>query len=152
MADNKGTFCARMARLGVLLAVVAVGALVAAPGVLRGRQRRARLAGGRDPSVMALDAWDELRATARDYGRPWPPGSPRYAVEAVAGWVDDSSAARVRDLAIAAEQAQFGGPENAPAAGQWAATASGFASGLQERTPSRWQRLRARLFPASLFG
>ncbi len=138
--------------LGVLLAVVAVGALVAAPGVLRGRQRRARLAGGRDPSVMALDAWDELRATARDYGRPWPPGSPRYAVEAVAGWVDDSSAARVRDLAIAAEQAQFGGPENAPAAGQWAATASGFASGLQERTPSRWQRLRARLFPASLFG
>jgi hypothetical protein len=138
--------------LGVLAALVAVGAALSVPALVRGRARRARLAGGRDPSVMALDAWDELRATARDYGRPWPTGSPRYAAGTVVGWVDGAAGDGVQELALAAEQAQYGGPGHVPAAGEWGVTASAFAAGLQARTPSRRQRLRARLFPASLFG
>lgn len=84
----------------VLVGLVLLGGVLATPGLLRSRVRRARLAGGRDPAVMALDALDELRATATDHRRAWPTGSPRLAAEVVASWVVE---ARAREASPRAE-------------------------------------------------
>jgi len=137
--------------LGALALALVVAALTV-PSAVRGRLRGARLAGGRDPAVMALDAWDELRATTRDYGLPWPEGSPRFAHPALTGLVAGPSGDGVRELALAAERAQFGGPEHAPEIRDWGPVASAFRADVEAGTPSRWVRLRARLFPASLRG
>lgn len=135
----------------VFVLLAAAAAVAATPWWLRGRRRRARLAPGRDPTVMALDAWTELRATARDYGRPWPDGSPRFAADALAGWLGDSPGADgIHQLAIAAERAQFGGAAHPPSRGDWSDAASSFADALNEQAPSRWVRIKARFLPASL--
>ena len=131
-----------------LLAVVA--AALAAPGLVRRRQRAARLAPGRPPADLALGAWAELRALARDHGRPWPSGSPRYAAEQVAGWVGPEAADGIRELGLATERAQFGGPTNAPAARDWSAVTDAVAAGLDRAEPSRVRRWRARHLPASV--
>nr|NLI51414.1 hypothetical protein [Propionibacterium sp.] len=118
----------------------------------RRRQRAARLAPGRPPGELALGAWAELRALARDHGRPWPAGSPRFAAAEVAGWVAAEAASGVRDLGLAVEQAQFGGPRHAPAARDWTPVADAVAAGLDRAEPSRWRRWRARRLPASVLG
>ncbi len=133
-----------------LLALGAAG--LAAPGLVRRRRRAARLALGRPPSESALDAWAEVRALALDYGRPWPAGSPRYAAEQAAGWVDADAADGVRSLGLAAEQAQFGGPAHAPGARDWAPVTDAVAAGLDAAEPSRLRRWRARYLPASVLG
>jgi len=139
--------------IGLGIGLVVTVALAATPALLRGRMRRARLAPGRDPSVSALDALDEIRAIALDAGRPWPAGSPRYAASEVAAWVDGTASAQgVREVGMAAERAQFGGPGQEPSARDWTPVATGFAADLAARTASKRQRFRARWLPASLFG
>ena len=138
-----------LAALGLLLAGVA---LLAVPGWVRRRQRAARLALGQSPGALALSAWAELMALARDHGRPWPGGSPRFAAEEVATWVDSATADGVRALALAAEQAQFGGPAHEPAAHDWAGVADSVALALDGAEASRWRRWKARRLPASVLG
>jgi transglutaminase-like putative cysteine protease len=137
--------------LGALVVALIVAASTV-PSAIRGRLRKARLAGGRDRSLMALDAWDELRATTLDYRLPWPEGSPRFAGPALTHLVPGRSGDGVQELALAAERARFGGPGNTPDARDWAPVASAFTTDIEAGTPSRWARLRARLFPVSLLG
>lgn len=142
------------AALTWVAALVIVAGLGAAPALLRRRARAARLAPGRDPSVVALDAWAELRALARDHGLAWPEASsPRYAAETVVGWLRGGAAAGgVRELALAAERAQFGGPSHAPAGRDWTPVVDAAAAALDAAAPSAWARLRARWLPRSLLG
>lgn len=61
---------------------------VAAPGVIRVRQRTRRLAPGADPREDLEQLWAELRATAIDLGAPWPGDrSPRMVGDALVAWV-----------------------------------------------------------------
>ena len=137
--------------LGALV-VALIAAACTVPSAVRGRLRKARLTSGRDPSLMALDAWDELRATTRDYRLPWPEGSPRFVGPAVTHLVPGPSGDGVQELALAAERARFGGPDNPPDARDWTPVLSAFTADIEAGTPSRWARLRARQFPASLLG
>lgn len=133
---------------GVVALVLAFGT----PGWLRRRRRRARLAGGREPAVLALDAWAEVSATSRDYSSPVPAGSPRFAAEALAEWLPDPDAADgVRRLGIAVERAEYGGQAHPPETGDWAAVTAAASSALAERAPSRWARWRGRMWPMSVF-
>lgn len=136
----------------LLAALALAAALLAAPGWVRGRQRAARLAPGRPPGESALSAWAEVRALARDHGRPWPAGSPRFAAEEVAGWVPAAAADGVRALGLAVEQAEFGGPAHPPGPRDWTPVADAVAAGLDQAEPSRRRRWRARLLPASVLG
>jgi transglutaminase-like putative cysteine protease len=87
--------------------LVAVGLLVvgAAPGLVRRLQRLVRLR-GRGPQPLE-DAWDEVRATARDRGAPWPPGSTRAVAAAVATQLDEPASTEFTALALAVEKERY---------------------------------------------
>jgi hypothetical protein len=146
---------------GLLLLVL--GAAV--PGVLRARQRRARLADG---SVGAL--WDELSATALDLGvRPNPAATPRQTARQLAAVVTGPAAAveleggrrvrrpdggrdtvdAVRRLALAEESASYGRPGAASASPELQLALRAARRGMWAAA-SRRSRLRARLWPESL--
>lgn len=135
------------------LGVVGLAAVAATPWWIRRRRRTLRLAEGGNASDQALDAWAELRDTVRDYGRAWPPGSPRFAAEEIASWVPAGAAADgVRRLALATERAEFGGPGFPPQGDHWGGVVSSVAAALASQLPSRWARLRAVAWPASVTG
>ena len=144
-------------QLDAIVQVAATGSFRAAARALGVSQpalsRTLRLAEGGNASDQALDAWAELRDTVRDYGRAWPPGSPRFAAEEIASWVPAGAAADgVRRLALATERAEFGGPGFPPQGDHWGGVVSSVAAALASQLPSRWARLRAVAWPASVTG
>ena len=87
--------------------LAAVGLLVfcAAPGLIRRLQRLVRLR-GRRPLVLE-DAWDEVRATARDRGAPWPQGSTRAVAGAISAELDEPASGELTALALAVERERY---------------------------------------------
>ena len=143
---------------GWLIAVAGllIALALAAPAFLRHRRRARLLAPGKDARRAALDAWDELRATTLDYGFPWPSGSPRFASETLVAASADKAGTRstaadgVLELGLAAERAQFGGPDDPPQARDWRPVVD--AQGALQAARVPWKRrVRAVVFPASLF-
>ncbi|WP_138756606.1 DUF3488 and transglutaminase-like domain-containing protein [Modestobacter altitudinis] len=127
-------------------AVVLLG-LLAAPGVLRRRARRRRLADG---SAGAL--WEELLASTADLGVDVPvTGTTRQVARELAEWLSGTEPAAVpavRVLALAQERAVYGPPASA-GADPGSATALRTVRRALLRRASRGQRLRAALWPAS---
>lgn len=134
--------------LGLVLLVTLAG--LAAPAVVRSRRRAARLGEGQDPRLAALSAWDEVRDEATDLGREWPPGSPRYAAEELAGELTGSAAEDVRRLALAAEKALFDRPETYDGPGSWGPTVRTTEEALRA-SATRGTRMRATWWPRSLW-
>lgn len=145
--DTSNTSVLGLAAL-IGLGVIALGA---APFLVRQSQRRLRLRAGRSPSVVALDAFAEIRSTAQDFGRPWPTSSPRFAAEEAASWVSAEVGEGVRRAGVDAERALFGGPDFAPAPGDRTLVVKAFNDDLRRGTPSVTVRLKAALLPASLW-
>ncbi|MBS2937595.1 transglutaminase domain-containing protein [Nocardioides sp. J2M5] len=75
-ADEEGSSIPWVPVLAGLLGVVALGALLASPRLVRAARRRRRLGGDIE------DLWRELQDVTRDLGHAWPPGrSPRRTGE-----------------------------------------------------------------------
>ncbi|MFW3170689.1 transglutaminaseTgpA domain-containing protein [Geodermatophilus sp. CPCC 206100] len=135
-----------------LLAVAALGAV---PAGLRALQRRRRLATG---SPAAL--WDELSATALDLGLEGDPArTPRQVAarlaEAAGGGAHRAGSPGMTDavaqLARAEEAASYARPGSAPAAGPELRAALATARRGLLAGASRSARVRALLWPPSLF-
>ncbi|MCA0252253.1 MAG: DUF3488 and transglutaminase-like domain-containing protein [Actinobacteria bacterium] len=86
-----------------------IGALVVAalPAAVRQLRNRHRLRSGRDPVTAAEDAWEELRDTVLDLGRPWPSGTPRQVVAALVTDFGRTVAEPLGELASQVERARF---------------------------------------------
>lgn len=87
--------------------LAALGLLVvgAAPTLARRLQRMVRLSRGRRRPLE--DAWDEVWATARDRGVPWPQGSTRAVATALAGQLDEPARSEFSALALAVERERY---------------------------------------------
>ncbi len=134
---------------GVVIAGLLLGVLLAMPMLIRQGIRQHRLANAPDPHIRVARAWAELRDCMRDLGYPWHDAqTPRQLVDQLTAQAElpPAATAALARLAATVEQARY-----APALGEvgnpgydvdtvWAALL---------RRISRWQRWRARLFPAS---
>lgn len=133
--------------LGGLGWVALVLLLLACPAFTRIVQRRLRLRPGRDSTELTDGAWDEARATLRDYGRQWPPGSPGPVALSLAGELPGEAAAALGAIARTVERSRFsrdaGNPENL------AAQVSALRASLRTEA-SRGRRLLALALPPSL--
>jgi transglutaminase-like putative cysteine protease len=137
--------------VGVGIALLAA-ALAATPAVLRVVQRRRRVSAG---SVGAL--WDELAATADDVGlRLQPAWTPRQSAREMAVVLGSSdrpageAGVRAVDRLARAEEAASYGPVRGVVPHPDLLTALATARRALLRTTARRDRLRARLWPASL--
>ncbi len=153
--------------LGVLVALLLAGAV---PALVRGTQRRRRLA-ATDPRLLAEGAWAELRATALDLGLTWPDGrSPREQARSLRAQVtpgeDDDTA--LEHLLVQVERARYAPP--AEPAGDSTGSGTGTGTALAARpevstraigTVESWRRTmlarvergrrwRSRVWPASV--
>lgn len=131
--------------IGGLGAVAVLVLLVLAPGLWRGRQRRARLS-SHDPDQW----WAELRCTVKDLGHPWPaPLTPRAQALAISDLLADASAQRHLDnLLLKVEQHRYAPAGNAGAGG--ADTDARLVVSALEAAAGRRQRIVARLAPRSM--
>jgi hypothetical protein len=142
----------RRVLIGAGLALLVI-ALVAVPGSARAVQRRRRLA-----QRTAAALWDELGATALDTDVPLHPAwTPRQTARELAsvlhrpgGEPDEAAADAVHRLALAEEAASYGPPRGALAPPELITAVRTARRGLLRAVPRR-ARLRALLWPASLF-
>lgn len=88
--------------------IVAGLALALLPLAVRRYRAWSRLRPGAAPARAAEDAWDEVRDTMLDLGRPWPAGTPRQAAADLAADLDGAAAMSVIELGLQVEQARFG--------------------------------------------
>ena len=87
--------------------LVAALALALLPAAVRRFRTWSRLRPGTDPARSAEDAWDELRDTVLDLGRPWPQGTPRQVAGELAAELDPDAAAALDRLGLQVERARF---------------------------------------------
>lgn len=87
------------------LAAGLAAALVPA-GLRRFRTWR-RLRPGAEPARAAEAAWDEIRDTVLDLGRPWPRATPRQAAAELSVRLDPAAAAALATLGRQVERARF---------------------------------------------
>ncbi|MGC3954245.1 MAG: DUF3488 and transglutaminase-like domain-containing protein [Propionicimonas sp.] len=87
----------------------AVAGLVLAlvPVALRRFRHWRRLRPGGDPVSAAEDAWEELRDTTLDLGRPWPSGTPRQVVAELAAELGPEVGGPAGQLGQQVERARF---------------------------------------------
>ncbi len=132
---------------------IGIGALVllllALPALARLVQRGLRLRGGQEPERAADAAWDEVRATFRDFGLSWPGGSPGPASKAAADQLAPQGAAALAAIAQTVERSRFS--REGSDAGELATQVKALRTSVS-RAASSGARFRAVLLPASLFG
>ena len=97
--------------IGWPVAAIAVALL---PLALRRVRTARRLRPGAEPGRAAEDAWDELRDSLLDLGRPWPAGTPRQVAAELAAGLPADAAKQVTDLGLQVEQARFAPDAVAP--------------------------------------
>ena len=129
--------------IGWPIAAIAVALL---PLTLRRLRAARRFRPGTDPTRAAEDAWDELRDSVLDLGRPWPSGTPRQAAADLAAGLPQEAAADVQALGLQVERARFAST---------AATAPVDPRLVRRVTAAlpatRANRLLSRLLPRSIF-
>lgn len=133
--------------LGIGLLVLV---LLSTPAVARAWLRRRRLASGREPGLLARDAWRELRDSARDLGYAWPPSqTPRQAAVRIArdGHLRDEARAALERVGLAAERARYA--RTVGEIGDLAGDVEAIRTALAGRRSTR-TRLRALLLPPTL--
>lgn len=147
-SGSSGLLTAKVALIS--LGIVAVLALLLTPAIgrLTARRRRLRASTGADPRAAALAAWDEVLATAADYGVPMPRNeTPRGTARRMAKELNEGPAvAGLRLLALAEERARY-----APTAGvdgDLPTAVRAVRRGVRELATGR-RRLRATLLPTS---
>lgn len=123
-------------------------ALALLPAALRRWRTWRRLRPGSDPAAAAEDAWDEIRDTVWDLGRPWPAGTPRQLAAELADGLDPTSAATLASLGLAVERARFA-PADAGLPPVDPRQVAKVTASLAATAPN-W-RLLNRLFPRSVF-
>ncbi|HLQ82165.1 MAG TPA: hypothetical protein VK103_01410, partial [Bacillota bacterium] len=137
--------------LAVGLAVVVLVGLMALPGLVRERRRRRRQSPGGPPAVAVEGAWQEVRDTVLDHRGTWPAGSPRVIGHQLAHGMGRDDAEDVGRLALLVERSRYsrGLDDVSDVAG---------VDRLTDRVrtavigpASRGQRVRARLWPRSLW-
>src|SRR5699024_5521110 len=137
--------------LAVGLAVVVLVGLMALPGLVRERRRRRRQSPGGPPAVAVEGAWQEVRDTVLDHRGTWPAGSPRDIGHQLAHGMGRDDAEDVGRLALLVERSRYsrGLDDVSDVAG---------VDRLTDRVrtavigpASRGQRVRARLWPRSLW-
>jgi hypothetical protein len=69
---------------------------------------------GAEPGRAAEDAWDELRDSLLDLGRPWPAGTPRQVAAELAAGLPADAAKQITDLGLQVERARFAPDAVAP--------------------------------------
>lgn len=127
--------------------VAGVLAVIAAPGVIRGRLRRRRLRGRHaNPDAAIDDAWHEVRDTVWDLGLAWPQGSPRTIANQLAASLDGEAAVDARELGQSVERSLFSQHDVDTAA--LARQVGVIRTGLARRVPS-WRRVLAVVAPRS---
>lgn len=150
-------------RPSLVLVFVAILALLAAPGLVRLRQRHLRWRRTSDPAADLERLWLELGATAVDLGTPWPAGqSPRMTAAHLAAWassaesavingINDEDRAALDLLVTLIEQIRYGAPATISASDheQAHAAARRWKAVLQSAVTSR-QNWLARLAPRSV--
>jgi len=138
-------------------AVLVLGA--ATPGLLRARQRRLRLgpasghADGEAASAASrVDrAWQEVRATVVDFRGDWPSGSPRVIARQLSRGLASGDAADVARLALWVEQTRYArGIVADPDLTELRSVVTRVRAAIIEPA-SRWQRIRAAVWPRSLW-
>ncbi len=149
-SDTGSGFPWRRTLLGSGIGLLAL-ALLSAPATFRLRRRRGRLSEEGLPADRVEAAWAEIRDTAVDHGWTWPEGSPRTIGQTVGGRLDREQSLSVGRVATLVERSRYAPDLGDPAA----------ADGLSETTEeirrsiagsqTRGQRLRAVLFPRSLW-
>lgn len=125
---------------GVDLAGLGIGALVLfglavlgfAPGLVRRLQRLQRLSGRGEQPLE--DAWDEVRASVRDRGVRWPPGSTRAAATELAPRLDGSARGQLVALALSTERERYA-PQPEPV-GEVATQVATIRRGIEDRWPA----------------
>ncbi len=123
-------------------------ALALLPAALRQFRTWSRLRPGRDPVRAVEDAWDELRDTLIDLGRPWPPGTPRQVAAVLADGLEPEAAAAVARLGVQVERARFA-PAEAVDRSVDPHLVHRLTTALGATAPDR--RMLGRLFPRSVF-
>lgn len=124
----------------------------AAPAVFRIRQRERRLGTGTTSVAARVDgAWQEVRSTVVDFRGEWPAGSPRAIARQLSRGLEPSQARDVADLALLVERTRYArGAVAEPDIGGLRATAERIRDAVIGPA-SRWQRIRAALWPRSLW-
>ncbi|MHA6512244.1 transglutaminase family protein [Tessaracoccus sp. Z1128] len=130
-----------------LLVGVGVLVLLALPALVRLIQRWWRLRGG-DPRVAAGSAWLEVESLFRDFGRPWPDGSPGPVAVAAAEGLGANGAAALKAIAHTVEVSRFSRTAADP--GRLPAEVRALRAALVARS-TPMVRARAVLLPASLW-
>ncbi len=97
--------------IGWPIAALAVAAL---PLTVRRVRSARRLRPGADPARATEDAWDEVRDTLLDLGRPWPDGTPRQVATELAAGLPPDVAKQVTELGLRVERARFAPDAVAP--------------------------------------
>lgn len=136
----------RLPGWAVWLAAAVVLALL--PASLRRARAWSRLRPGADPVRAAEDAWDELRDSVIDLGRPWPQGTPRQVAGDLAAGLEPETAAAIAGLGLQVEQARFA-PAGAIEHSVDPRLVHRLTAALAATAPDR--QLIGRLFPRSVF-
>lgn len=131
-------------------AIVVIAGLT--PAALRNRQRAGRLGPGvASVGARVEGAWQEVRATVVDFRGAWPAGSPRTIGRQLSRGLEPAAAQDVTQLALLVERTRY-------ARGSAATPEVGDLPGLVGRIrtaligpASRWQRVRAALWPRSIW-
>lgn len=130
----------------VLLVVILVGTVLAAPWAIRSRRRRQRLQAARRDGPDPL--WIELSDTARDLGYVW---SSTRTPRQVAAWLAtpaEPAGQALRTLALAVERARYA-PPVAEHAADLSADLAAVDAALRARLDRR-ARITSRIWPASV--
>jgi transglutaminase-like putative cysteine protease len=128
------------------VALLGLALLGFAPGLVRQLQRLQRLSGRGEHPLE--DAWDEVRASARDRGVRWPPGSTRTVAAALAPQLEGSARGQFVALALSTERERYA-PQREPV-GQVAAQVTAIRTGMEARWPASSSWLD-RWWPRSLW-
>lgn len=134
---------------GWLLGVLGALALAASPALVRIALRRARLRSGQPPGEASDAAWREVQALFADHGLSWPDGSPGPSGAAAAAALPPEGADALRAISVTVERSRFARDGATPT--ELRAQVHALRSTLS-RTASRPARLKALLWPASLWG
>lgn len=97
-----------LARVGIVVGVLAGLALLAAtPAIIRRRRRLRRLDATGDMAQRVEGAWAEVRDSVLDSGADWPKGSPRVIGALIAKNLDVSSARAMQVLSLTVERQRY---------------------------------------------